>query len=430
MVSKSITKAVTSLKAGWCFALLLYAGGAFAQQANSLTLEQCYRLAELNYPLSKQRGLIEQTKQYNVDNIAKGVYPQFAVTGTGTYQSDVTSVVIPGFNRPGIPKDQYNLHGEISQTLTEFGVNKQKREISATDADLQQANLDAELFKLRERINQVFFGIILIDEELEQNELSEKDIETGMAKVQTAIKNGTDFKSSYNKLKAALLKADQHSIDLRASRKAYMDMLGRFINQNINEHTVLTKPAAPVITDTISRPELKVYDLQAKSYMAKQRLTSISNFPQLSLFYQGGIGNPSPVNFLAPGLSTYYITGVRLNWNIAGLYTYRKDKLISKNNQEMVLDQRNTFLLNTRLTMDQQKADIERYRQLIQSDNEIISLRDSVKEASALQLQNGVITANDYLTDINAESQARQDRTLHEVQLLMAQYEQKTTTGN
>jgi len=333
MISKSITKAVISLKAGWCFALLLYAGSAFAQQANSLTLEQCYRLAELNYPLSKQRGLIEQTKQYNIDNIAKGVYPQFAVTGTGTYQSDVTSVVIPGFSRPAIPKDQYNLHGEISQTLTEFGVNKQKREISATDADLQQANLDAELFKLRERINQVFFGVILIDEELEQNELSEKDIETGIARVQTAIKNGTDFKSSYNKLKAALLKADQHSIDLRASRKAYMDMLGRFINQNINEHTVLTKPAAPVITDSINRPELKSYDLQAKSYMAKQRLTSISNFPQLSLFYQGGIGNPSPVNFLAPGLSTYYITGVRLNWNIAGLYTYRKDKLINKNNQ-------------------------------------------------------------------------------------------------
>jgi len=207
-------------------------------------------------------------------------------------------------------------------------------------------------------------------------------------------------------------------------------MLGRFINQNISESTTLIRPAAPVITDSINRPELSVYDLQVKSYMAKQRLTSISNFPQLSFFYQGGIGNPSPVNFLAPGLSTFYITGVRLNWNIGGLYTYRKDKLINKNNQEMVLDQRNTFLLNTRLTMEQQNADIERYRQLIQSDNEIITLRDSVKQASALQLQNGVITANDYLIDINAGSQARQDRVLHELRLLMVQYDEKTTTGN
>ena len=80
--------------------------------------------------------------------------------------------------------------------------------------------------------------------------------------------------------------------------------------------------------------------------------------------------------------------------------------------------------------MRQQNADIERYAQLIQSDNEIIKLRDSVKQTSTVQLQNGVITANDFLLDINAEAQARQDRLLHEVQLLMSQYNYKTTSGN
>jgi len=164
---------------------------------------------------------------------------------------------------------------------------------------------------------------------------------------------------------------------------------------------------------------------------AKAALARIEAFnPQLNAFFQGGMGKPNPVNFLSSQLSGYYLTGVRLNWNFGGLYTYHKDRLINKNNQEMVLAQRNTFLFNTSMTLRQQNADIIRYQQLIQSDNEIIKLRESVKQTSAVQLENGVINTNDYLTDINAEAQARQDRVLHEVQLLISQYDHKTTSGN
>jgi outer membrane protein TolC len=427
----SNAKKKLSITALWCFAFVFYATSAFPQSGNTITLEQCYQLARENYPLSKQRGLIEKTKEYNIDNIAKGVVPQFSINGTATYQSDVTHIGVPPFTTPIIPKDQYNLHGEVSQTLTDFGINKQKREISGTEADLQQQNLETELYNLKDRINQMFFGIILINEQLEQNELSKQDIQTGINKVQAAINNGTDFNSSLNKLKAELLTSDQRSIDLKASRKAYTDMLGVFINQKIDESTILVKPRAPVLTnDSINRPELKAYDLQMKSYVEQQRLLRISNYPQLNAFFQTGIGSPSPVNFLAPELSGFYITGFRLSWNFGSIYTYGKDKLINKNNQDMVLAQRNTFLFNTSLTMRQQNADIARYQQLMQADNQIINLRQSVKQASTAQLQNGVITANDYLLDINAEAQARQARALHEVQLLMSQYNYKTTSGN
>jgi len=423
-------KGKSPLRVMVCFTLFLYAFRAFAQEQHTVTLEQCYQLARVNYPLSKQRDLIARTKGYNIDNLTKGIYPQLSVNGTGTYQSAVTSISIPHFYTTVIPKDQYNLHAEVSQTLSDFGINRQRKEISSVDADIQQENLNTDLFQLKDRINQIFFGVILIDGQLEQNELSEKDIQTGIDKVQAAIHNGTDFNSSLNKLKAELLTTGQHAIDLKASRKAYTDMLGLFINQTIDENTVFVKPNPPVLTDSINRPELKAYDLQTKSYIAQQRLTKISNYPQLSAFFQGGIGDPSPVNFLESGLSTYYITGFRLNWSIGGLYTYKKDKLINKNNQEMVQAQRNTFLFNTHLTLQQQDADIERYQQLIQSDDEIISLRDAVKQTSNVQLQNGVISANDYLLDINAEAQARQDHVLHQVQLLMAQYNHKTTSGN
>lgn len=398
--------------------------------AQNLTLEQCYLLAEAIYPLSKQRGLIEKTKEYTIENIAKGVYPQFNVSGTATYQSGVTKISVPGYNTPTVSKDQYKLYGEISQTLSDFGINHQKKEISRTDAAIQEADLNTELFKLKDRINQLFFGALLIDGQLEQNDLSKKDIQTGIAKVQAAINNGTDFNSSLNKLKAELLKTDQHSIELKASRKAYTDMLGFFLNQTINETTVLVKPEPPALSDSINRPELKSYDLQTQSYLLQRHLTKINNYPQFNAFFQGGLGKPSPVNFLSTNLSGYYLTGLRLSWNIGGLYTYKKDQLINKNNQDMVAAQRSTFLFNTNITLRQQNADIVRYQQLIQSDNEIVRLRESVKLTSAVQLENGVITTNDYLNDINAEAQARQDRVLHEIQLLISQYDHKTTSGN
>src|SRR6185437_292833 len=330
--------------------VLLLCGAARAQEKRQLTLEQCYQLAESNYPLTKQRALIEKTRDYTIANIAKGEYPQFNVNGQATYQSAVTSLALPpGSGIPfniTVPKDQYNLHGEVSQTLTGFGINKQQREISRTDAQLQEENLNTDLYALKDRVNQLFFGALLIDGQLEQNELAERDIETGINKVQAAIQNGTDFKSSLQKLQAELLKTAQHSVELAASREAYTDMLGLFINQQIDSTTLLARPAAPlpVAEDSISRPELRTYDLQIKSYTDQLRLTRLNLYPQLSAFFQGGYGKPNPVNFLSTEWSAYYLTGLRLTWTIGGAYTYKRDRLISKNNQEMVLAQRNTFL--------------------------------------------------------------------------------------
>ena len=419
--------------------LVLLAAGAVgvvrAQDKGRLTLEQCYQLGEANYPQTRQRALIQKTRDYTIANIAKGIYPQLAVSGSATYQSDVTKIDIPpiggtSISIPTVPKDQYKLYGEVSQTLTDFGINKQRRAMSQTDAELQEANLSTDLYALKDRINQLYFGALLIDGQLEQNELAAQDIRTGIAKVQAAVKNGTDFNSSLNKLRAELLKTEQHSIELRASRTAYTDMLGLFINTPVDSTTVLVRPAEPGVTDSIRRPELTAYDLQLRSYTEQLRLAKLNLFPQLNAFFQGGVGKPSPVNFLSTSLSGYYLTGLRLTWTIGGSYTYKKDRLISQNNQEVVRTQRSTFLFNTSLTMRQENADIRKYRALVKSDEEIVQLRESVGKTSAVQLENGVISANDYLLDVNATAQARQDRVVHTMQLLLSQYNYKTTSGN
>ena len=416
-----------------CILFLPFAG--WGQPTPSLTLGQCYRLAEANYPLTRERDLIASTRDYNISNVAKGVYPQFTVNGTATYQSAVTDISLPpinGFNIkiPTVPKNQYKLYGEISQTLTGFGINRQQREISKTDADLQEANLDADLYQLRDRVNQLYFGILLLDDQIAQNDLAAKDIQTGIDNVRARINNGADFVSSLNKLKAQLLQTEEHTVELKASREAYTDMLGLFINQPVDSTTRLERPATAATVDSINRPELKAYDLQLQQDAENIRLSRLNLNPQLSVFFQGGMGQPNPMNLLSTSLSPYYFTGLRLTWSIGGAYTYKKDRLISLNNQEMVKAQRSTFLFNTEQTMHQDNADIRKYRHLIANDDDIVSLRESVSKTSAVQLQNGVITANDYLLDVNAASQARQDRAVHAVQLLMAQYNYLTTSGN
>lgn len=413
---------------------LLYILALFSTKApqaqKPLTIQECYTLAETNYPLTRQRGLIARTESFTIDNLSKGVYPQLAVSGSGTYQSAVTSISVPGFNIPTVSKDQYKIYGEVDQTLTDFGINHQKKVISRTDAAIQEENLNTQLYALKDRINQLFFGILLIDGQLEQNELSKANIQTGIDKVQASINNGTDFKSSLNKLQAQLLTTDQHSIELRASRKAYTDMLSLFIDEPLDDSSRLETPEAPGLNDSIARPELTSYDLQVQSYRDQIKLTRLSLFPTLSAFFQGGYGKPSPVNLLSVDWSPYYITGVRLNWSIGGLYTYRKDRLTSLNNEEMTLADRSTFLFNTQLTLRQESADVRKYRTLLASDEDIIRLRESVTKTSSAQLANGVLSANDYLLDVNAETQARQGRVVHKIQMLISQYDHKTTSGN
>jgi outer membrane protein TolC len=411
---------------------LLLAAMICQAQSSELSLEECYNLAEQNYPLVKQRTLLAKSNEYSIDNISKGRLPQILISGQASHQSDVTQIPIsfPGVDIPKISKDQYRLYGEISQPLTDLMTVSRQREMQEMNSMIQEQSLEVEIYKLKDRINQLFFGALLIDEQFNQNELLKKDIQTGINKTNAAVENGTEFKSNLDKLKAELLKADQRSIELKTSRQAYLDMLGLFLNRELNENTVLKKPAVVTTKDGINRPELKLYDYQKRSYDVQNRMISTRNVPKFSLFVQGGFGKPSPVNMLSNKLSPYYIGGIRLNWLLSSFYTIGKERQILALNQGLVDTQRESFIFNTNLALKQQNSEMIRLQQLIDTDDEIIALRSSVKDAANAQLENGVITVNDFLREVNAEDQARQSKVLHETQLLLAQYNYRITGGN
>jgi len=401
------------------------------QQKQSLTLEDCYERAQANYPLVKKRTLIQKSKEYSIDNVAKGYLPQLSLNGQVTYQSTVTQIPIdvPGMEVPQLSKDQYKFYGELNQSIYDGGEMKEKKEMQRVGSAVEEQNIAVELYLLKERVNQLFFGILLANEQLRQNTLLIKDIDLGINKIQGAIRHGTALKSNADVLRAEHLKASQQRVELIATHKAYLDMLGLFLNQDLGTNTQLIKPLPKMFSSEINRPELNLFDHQLHQIDSREAAIHARNRPKLDFFFQGGYGRPA-LNILRPRFEAYYIGGLRIRWNIAGLYTAGKEKALLANERLEIEADRETFFFNTHYKMKQEEAMIRRYDDLLKSDDEIVALRQKIKNTSMAQLENGIIHTSDYLREVHAEDQARLNKIIHEIQLLSSQYSHQYTTGN
>lgn len=399
--------------------------------AQTVTLEQVHAKAREQYPLIKQKDLIRQTKDISIENLNKGFLPQLTVSGQATYQSEVTTVKIPvpGVTIDPLSKDQYKVVADINQMIYDGGMLKQQRTIQDLNASVEEQKVEVELYKLEERMSQLYLSVLYIDEQLKQTQLIRDDLSTGMKKIEPQVNNGVAFKSNLNLIKAELLKVEQRVIELAATKKGLMDVLTLFTGEIYTETTAFMKPVvAKTNEQTILRPELNLFEKQQQFLGAQTGMIKAKNLPRASFFFQGGYGRPG-LNFLENKFATYYVTGVRFNWAFGGLYTAKKERQLIGINQQIVSVQKDVFVLNTNTQLKQQQSEIDKINQLIAKDNEIVELRLKVKEAAKAQLENGVITANDYLREVNAEDQARQTLIVHQLQLIQAQINYQTIKG-
>lgn len=403
----------------------------YPQSALSLSIDACYQLAEQNYPLVKQYALLEKTREYSLTNASKGYLPQINVNGQASYQSDVTQIPIslPNIDIPLISQDQYKLYGEVSQPLTDLFTVRYQKELIEVNTAVEEQKIEVELHKLKERINQFYFSILLIDAQLAQTEILKRDIRAGIDKNKVAIANGIALKSSSDVLQVELLKTNQRTIELKATRKGYADMLSLFVNHPVDENTILEKPYPISLATEIKRPELKLLETRQKTFDVQHKLIDTKMLPRFNIFFQGGYGRPA-LNMLNNNFDLYYIGGVRLTWNISSFYTQKQEKQLLHLNHNALEVQKETFLFNTNLTLKQQNSEISKLEELMQTDQEIVRLRQNVKLSAQNQLAYGTATTNDYLTYIHAEDQAKQNLIVHEIQLLMARYNFITTSGN
>jgi outer membrane protein TolC len=399
--------------------------------SQTITLEKAQELARKNYPSLKQQDIINKTSGLNISNLNKNYLPQFSINGQASYQSDVTKIDadLPGIKFDSPSKDQYKFTADINQVIFDGGATKQQKTLTTLSAAVENQQVEVELYNLKERVNDVYLSILYTDELIKQNDLIQKDLNTGLKRINAQVQYGVAFRSSANILKAELLKAGQRLIELQENRRALIETLSIYTNEKFNEQAVFEKPSVIAIAvSDITRPEIKLFSNQQALLEQQNKLITAKNLPKTSLFVQGGYGRPA-LNLLKNDFQTFYIAGVRFNWPLSGLYTKKNEREIVKLNQETVQSKRETFLLNTNAQLAAQKSEIDKLNKLVQSDNEIIDLRKEVTTAAKAQLENGVMTASDYLVEVNAEDQARQTLIAHELQLLQARIKYNTLRG-
>jgi len=227
------------------FITLILLSSEFIKPQSQLTLEDCYEKARINYPLIKQKDYIEKTKEYNVSNVWNGYFPQITINGQATYQSDVTQVpaILPGIIIQRLSKDQYKVVADVTQTIYDGGIMSSQARIQESVSEIDNQKIEIELLNLKERVNQIYLGVLLIDSQINQIELVKNDLNESISKLEAAYLNGTATKSDVDVLKAESLNAEQRKIELQSSRLSYLNMLGLLINENLNEPTILSTPS-------------------------------------------------------------------------------------------------------------------------------------------------------------------------------------------
>ncbi len=206
-------------------------------------------------------------------------------------------------------------------------------------------------------------------------------------------------------------------------------MLEAFIGRRVSSGLEKPKADAP-LDDTPDRPELRWMDARTRLIDAKEKQLDASLRPRLSLFAQGYYGYPGYDMFgdmFSHDWTLNGMVGLKLSWNLSGFYTHKNDRRRLSVKRAEVENAREVFLFNNRLQSIENHSTIRRYQLVMAEDEEIISLRSSVRKAAEEKLSHGVIDVNDLLQEINRENNARIALSTHEIEMLKSIYELKYT---
>jgi outer membrane protein TolC len=414
--------------------ILLHFANRATAQGEALTLERCYTLAKANYPAIKKMDLITKTGEYTIQNANKRFLPQISFSGQATYQSQTVSFAdavgsLPGISLPSISKDQYKIQGEISQLIYDAGNTKMQKDLIAANTALEEQTLVSSLYGINQRINSLYFAVLLIDAQLKQNELNKANLQTQVQKAEAAFDNGVAFRSNVEELKAEVLNIEMQTTEYTSNRTAYLNMLSLFIGKKLPESMQLELPTAQYTLSAINRPELKAFDLQKNIVDQQEKQLKSDYLPQVSGFFQGAYGRPT-LNIIENKFGPWYVTGLRFSWSLSSFYSLSNKRNILQLNRQSIDADKETFLLNAKVDLSQQDEQVNKYTILIRQDDAAIALRTSVTQSAEAQLSNGVITTHEYIQKLNAEHLAKQLKILHEIQLLQAIYNLKFIAGN
>ena len=405
---------------------------------SQITIEYCQSKAKSNYPTFANTSLFEKRSAYSLSNATRTYLPQINFNAKATYQSDVTKIDItlpPPLSAdfidfPQMSKEQYQATLELSQIIWDGGYTYNKRKEIKAELESQKANLEVELYSLRERIANLYFGILSIKEQKALTLLMQKELERNVNQVKALNETGLANESDLDLLSVEKLNIEQRLLEIELLEKSYIKMLSLMMGVELSVETKFVEPnlKSSKLSSANLRPELQAMDSQIKLLDAKKKMINVGSMPQIAAFAQGGYGKPA-LNMFNQDPDFFSIVGLRLNWNIGSFYTKSNNSHQIEINKQLLESNRNAFLFNTNLQIEGQLTEIERLEKLLESDKQIIVLREKIKETSKYKMENGVMSVSDYIKEVNATDLSKQNEILHRIQLLMSIYKQNNLTN-
>ncbi|MXV38154.1 transporter [Flavobacteriaceae bacterium Ap0902] len=411
--------------------ILLFISLLSTSYAQTVTIDEAYQWSKENLPIYQQKELLKEQTKRNLSNTHKAYLPQVNLQGQATYQTDVTSIPIeiPGIEIEDMSKDQYQLVAEVNQLIYDGGNIKNKQERLQLSELMQLQEVEITLYNLRQRVSDLYFGILLTEEQIKQRKYIEETLQATLDQAEVALDNGVTAKADVNELKAELIASEQQRIEIQYKKEALIRMLEELTGHQFTDNVVFKTPEPIQTTIKNQRPEMEMFKLRQQMLEIERKKLNQHWHPQIGAFVQGGYGRPG-LNMLDNDFKPFAIGGVRLSIPLSGFYTQKNELEKLEIESAMIDTELQTFEMNTRLESIEEENNIQKFEELIAKDAEIIALRQEVLESAKAQLNYGVITSHEFINKLNATYIAQITKSLHQLQQLKSQYQQLIITGN
>jgi len=398
-----------------------------------LSLDSCQSMARRNHPLLRQAGIIDQISELRQQNIQVLNLPQFDLTARASWQSDVTKLAlkIPGFAGPEpLSKDQYKAYVDIRQKLFNGGAAKKRGELEEADRLMSKQQNETELYKIKETVNSLYFNALIIQENLRIVDLKKETLDERIKIVSSAVNNGVSLPNELDQLRSENLLTDQQKTELKSTQNTTLSLLEIVTGSTITEQTIFLKPTLSTIdlNNDLKRPEIMLFTLQKSKLDKSVEVLTNSRKPFVYAFGQAGYGRPG-LNMLDNNFADWYMVGAGLSWNIWDWHKTSRERSTVKLQKDIIETNLDNFNRSVKMSLRQEENNILKLKNLINSDEQLVSIKDQITKRSAVALENGAITSADYIRDLNAALQAKANLETRKVQLVQASANYQTIKG-
>ncbi len=295
---------------------------------------------------------------------------------------------------------------------------------------VQSQEIAVQQLELKTAVMQNYFAVLLKKKQAEIINEKERVLEKRLEEAKAGVENHLLLEADYNVLKAEKLKLEQQQAEFHYSMRENLVALSQLTGLELNDETNLELPVVEMSsqTDLNLRPDIQLLNQQMQVLEAQKALTKSSYLPRLGVFADGGFGLPG-YDIFKDEIAPMAKVGVSLNWRI---FDWNKGSLQRQSldlNQQILQIRQQQLINQLNVKTQAQLNAMEKARALMQNDNELVALYTNVADAYAAQLDNGTLTAAEYLTQMNMAQEAKTNLELHRMQLLIATLNYNTLLG-